>query len=81
MYSRVGELEDALVLRACNLRNPTMYKTQSFVVRVLNRSKNGGRAGGVVEIVDSGRRRPFTNAEELWAIVNAGKRPRKRQPA
>ena len=81
MYTRVGELEDALVLQACNLRYPTMHKTQSFIVRVLNRSKNGGRTGGVVEIVDTGRRRSFANAEELWTIVNVSKAPRKRHPA
>ena len=80
MYTRVGELEDALELQACHPRNPIMHKTQSFVVRVLNRSKKGRRTHGVVEIVDTGRRRPFTNSEELWAIVNGSKKPRKQQP-
>jgi hypothetical protein len=48
---------------------------RSFVVRVLGSAKIGDRVNGVVEVVETGVRRPFTSAAELWAIVAGGKAP------
>ncbi|MBI3527458.1 MAG: hypothetical protein HY067_05755 [Betaproteobacteria bacterium] len=52
-----------------------MRELRSFVVRVLGPAKKGTRVNGVVEVVESGVRRPFTSAAELWAIVAGGKAP------
>ena len=52
-----------------------MGETRSFVVRVLGPAKIGDRVNGVVEVVETGVRRPFTSAAELWAIVAGGKLP------
>ena len=44
-------------------------------VRVLGTARMGNRVNGVVEIVETGSRHPFTNAAGLWAIVAGGKVP------
>jgi hypothetical protein len=48
---------------------------RSFVVRVHGPAKIADRVNGVVEVVETGVRRPFTSAAELWAIVGGGKAP------
>ena len=50
-----------------------MGELRSFVVRVLGTARMGNRVNGVVEIVETGIRHPFTSAAELWAIVAGGK--------
>lgn len=64
-----------------------MGELRSFVVRVLSPAKIGNRVNGVVEIVETGVRHPFTSAAELWAIVAGGqvhirasKKPRRKMP-
>lgn len=52
-----------------------MGELRSFVVRVLGPAKFGKRVNGVVEIVETGARHPFTSAAGLWAIVAGGKVP------
>ena len=52
-----------------------MGELRTFVVRVLGTAKIGNRVNGVVEIVETGVRHPFTNAAGLWAIVAGGKVP------
>lgn len=65
-----------------------MGELRSFVVRVLGTATIGNRVNGVVEVVESGVRRPFTSAAELWAIVAGGqgpirvsRKPRKKTPS
>lgn len=52
-----------------------MDELRSFIVRVLDPAKIGNRVNGVVEVVETGVRHPFTSAAELWAIVAGGKAP------
>lgn len=46
---------------------------ENYIVRVMRRDPGqGGRAAhldGVVEVVESGKRRAFHNADELWSIL------------
>lgn len=50
-------------------------RLRTFVLRVgLMPRSRGGAVHGVVEVVDTGAREPFENAQELWTIV-AGTRP------
>jgi hypothetical protein len=50
-------------------------ESRSFVVRVLGPAKKGNRVKGVVEVVETGVRQPFTSAAELWSIVAGSKAP------
>ena len=52
-----------------------MGELRSFVVRVRGPTKFGDRVNGVVEVVETGIRHPFTNAAGLWAIVTGGNVP------
>lgn len=71
----MGELEDALVAFPIAPRKRSVGELRTFVVRVLGTARMGNRVNGVVEIVETGSRHPFTNAAGLWAIVAGGKVP------
>ena len=69
----MGELEDALARPlSCARQGLPVGELRSFVVRVRSPAKIGNRMNGVVEVVESGVRHPFTSAAELWAIVASG---------
>jgi hypothetical protein len=50
-----------------------------YVVRVYRRSRRDRRVlVGIVEVVDAGTRLSFNNAAQLWSLISAPPRVRKR---
>jgi hypothetical protein len=48
---------------------------ESYIIRIYRRSETvPHKFIGVVEEVDDGGKRAFTNLQELWEILNPGKR-------
>jgi hypothetical protein len=66
-----------------------MREPEVYVLRIYRRARSNGRQiAGVVEVVETGIRHPFTNAAGLWAIVASGqvhirasKKPRRKMPS
>ncbi len=53
-----------------------MREPEVYVLRIYCRARlNGRQVAGVVEVVETGVRHPFTSAAGLWAIVVGGKVP------